>query len=33
MSRVHVGKLAGPPKERPYGVEALLEDLYGNLFS
>ena len=22
-----------PPEERPYGVEALFEDLYGNVFS
>ena len=33
MSRGHVGKLAGPPQERTCGVEALLEDLYGNVYS
>lgn len=23
-------KFAGPPDEKPYGVEAVFEDLYGN---
>lgn len=26
-------KFVQPPEERPYGVEALFEDLYGNVFS
>ena len=26
-------KFVSPPQERPYGIEALFEDLYGNGFS
>ena len=33
VSRVPIGKLAGPRQERACGVEALLEDLYGNVYS
>ncbi len=25
-------KFSGPPKEQPYGIEAMFEDLYGNKF-
>ena len=26
-------KFSSPPQERPYGLEAVFEDLYGNVFS
>jgi catechol 2,3-dioxygenase-like lactoylglutathione lyase family enzyme len=26
-------KFNGPPKQQPYGIEAVFKDLYGNMFS
>lgn len=31
--RSHGVKFVSPPKEQMYGIEALFEDLYGNVFS